>query len=88
MSNSAGMPTGMSLADAICELFKLLRARWLTRREIAESLGLSLATAYRWVKALTEHGILREAKGVKPNKRIGGRAPRVFSLAPEWGGEA
>ena len=79
-------PTNTCDAAVIaCDLFKLLRLRWMTRGEISEQLPLSINSAYRWVGEMTAQGMLIEREGPKP---AAGFAAKQYTLAPEWGGKA
>lgn len=66
-------------------LFKLLRAQWLTRAEIADEMGVDDKTAAAWAGELEANGMLLSR--AHPSWRKAGTAPAQFALAPEWGGQ-
>ena len=76
----------MSAPDRMCELFKALRGRWLTRLEISIELGYDLASVRNWLRELVDNGFVIERDGTSSNLR--GVIPKQYTLAPEWGGQA
>ena len=69
-----------------CELFKMLRGRWMDRNSIATELGAKRGTSDVWVSEYLEHGLIVER--VRPVKPLRGIPAREYTLAPEWGGKA
>lgn len=78
--------TPHTYAELMADLFKLLRTQWLTRSQIAAALQVTEQTASRWVGELSANGMLLD----RPDSKYTGpgNAPRLFTLAPQWGGQA
>jgi predicted ArsR family transcriptional regulator len=84
------MPRQTAPAPVIlCDLVKLLRAQWLSRPQITNEMGIHENTCRFYVAEMTSNGLLREAKS---NTRLDGKAygrkATIYSLSPEWGGQA
>lgn len=78
-------PTGPVI---LCDLVKLLRSQWLSRPQIAKELGVHENTCRTWVAELTANGMLREMQAERRDQPGAGRTPMIYSLSPEWGGQA
>lgn len=79
-----------SHCDTVVEFLKLMRSGWRTQHDIQQAMGWCEITVSRWVKEMHANGLLVARLGQRRTGRTGerpGRAPYVYSLSPEWGGE-
>lgn len=75
------------VAAMCCELFKLLRDKAMTRRQIEVELGWANVTVTKWVAELHANGFLVASVGVRRG-HTKGKLPVVFALSSEWGGKS
>jgi predicted transcriptional regulator len=73
-------------AEMMADLFKLLRTQWLSRPQIAAEMHVAEQTASRWVGELCANGMLLDRVDTKYEGP--GSAPMLYTLAPQWGGQA
>ena len=69
-------------ADTMAEVMKLLRDQALSVSEVADHMDARLDTVSRWLKRLTEHGLLEQE-----TKKARFKSVRAFRVAPIWRGE-
>jgi len=67
------------------ELLKVMRGQRLSVQELASTTGLHQHTVYRWLKVLSEHGLVDE---VSSKAVCLGRAPKLYAVSRQWGGTA
>lgn len=75
-------------ASLLIELMKLTRDCWMTKPQITTALAVNHNTVRRWVREMTDNGLLREAQGQRNPRHNIGRTPKIYSLIPAWGGQA
>lgn len=73
-------------SERILDTLKCIRSDTPTQREIERAMALSSSTATSYLRLLERHGFITSEKSIDKQSR--GRAPRVYSLADEWGGTA
>lgn len=73
------------MADAFADVMKTVRMEPATRADIAVHAGITLDTADRWIKRLSDHGML--APYGTRTARNGVKA-RVWAVTKAWGGPA
>lgn len=70
--------------DMLCEVLKLLRSQALNRLQIQAATGYAAGTVRSYTLALEAHGFLRSYLYKADDEN--GLAPRVYIVAPAWGG--
>lgn len=81
---SAAASTRSQKVDLFCDVLKLLRAQALSRRDITRDLGYSAGAIDRYCKDMQAHGLL--VSWVPAGSRVRGRAARLFTVVPAFGG--
>ena len=71
----------------LVDIIKLTRSAWLTRPQIAKHLGSKPDTVGKWTAEMVAQGLLLERMGERPEGSRG-QHPMVYTLAPQWGGQA
>ena len=72
--------------DIVCEVLKLLRTNALSRTQIEQELGYPRVTVARYATVLEANGLLCSWR--PDPSGLGGRQPRLYAVAPAWGGQA
>lgn len=63
-----------------CDILKVLRAKWVTRDELADEIGSNAPTCGYWLKAYETQGVaVSRLRG-----HVRGRSATEYTLAPAW----
>jgi len=71
------------MVGKVLAVMKESRAGWVSAKQLAAAIDGKPETAKKWADEMAAQGFLIDSKGPKPPK---GPVPRVYRLAPEWGG--